>query len=250
MKSCIAVSVISNLVATYIAEDDHQYDDQISIGWQSNLCPHCFICNISLIHFFNLQSCGSETNKDQSRAVILSHTTLCQATILYLSYSFLLNPYKNFSHLKKNLIPTFHLYQRTNSFWCHSKTTDRMASSFVPPLPHPASFLLVHQLVDCWDITTFVHFLDSSQSSFCILVTPDTTNNSQESKLLQESRLADFIHLIFKTKQCDLASRSAASTAQVYIYIYNSKKTNWQLRLPPCFTWCWCPITHTIPSLF
>ena len=55
------------------------------------------ICNVAV-----------KKNAAQSRAVIISHTTLCQATILHLSYYryILLNPCKIFSHLT-NLIPTF-----------------------------------------------------------------------------------------------------------------------------------------------
>ena len=84
---------------------DHQCNDQqISIDWQYNLW-HCSIWNIYLIHFVNLQ-CGIEKTQLKVGGVIISHTTLCQATILHLSYYILLNPCKIFSNLT-NLIPTF-----------------------------------------------------------------------------------------------------------------------------------------------
>ena len=88
-------------------------------------------------------------NAAQSRTEIISHTTLCQATILHYSYSILLNPCNIFSHLTK-LIPTLPSYQRTNSFWWNRKTA--ILTQLLPPSylfdTHPASFLLVQQLVN------------------------------------------------------------------------------------------------------
>ena len=130
---------------------DHQCDDQqiSSIDWQSNLW-HCSIWNIYLIHFVNLQ-CGSEKNAAQSRVVIIYHTTLClPSNNTPPFYSILHIPCNICSHLT-NLVPTLHSYQRTNSFWCNRKTT--ILTEMLPPSylfdAHPASFLLVHQLVNC-----------------------------------------------------------------------------------------------------
>jgi len=139
----------NSLNTAILAVYDHQCDDQqVSIDWRSNMW-HFSICNIYLIHFVNLQ-CGSEKNAAQSRVVIISHTTLCQATILHLFYSILHSPCNICSHLT-NLVPTLHSYQRTNSFWCNRKTT--ILTELLPPSylfdTHPASFLLVHQLVNC-----------------------------------------------------------------------------------------------------
>ena len=186
---------------------DHQRDDQqISIDWQSNLW-HYSIWNIYLIHFVNLQ-CGSEKNAAQStRAVIISHKTLCQATILHLSYYILLNPCKIFSNLT-NLIPNFCIPTTEQIvFGCTRKTT--ILTELLPPSylfdTHPASFLLVHQLVNCWKLLQTPHLRHfwtlNHHSAYLSLLLPPITS-SQESTLLQdESRLADVIHLSFKTRR-------------------------------------------------
>ena len=131
---------------------DHQCDDQqiSSIDWQSNLW-HCSIWNIYLIHFVNLQ-CGSEKNAAQSRAVIISHTTLCQATILYLSYYILLNPCKIFSNLT-NLIPTFCIPTTEQIVF---GVTERLQywwqNCFLPPTS--LTHILLHHF--CWFINLLI----------------------------------------------------------------------------------------------
>jgi hypothetical protein len=97
----------------------------------------------------NLQCGSSEKNAAQSRAVIISHTTLCQATILHLSYSILRNPCNIFSNLS-NLIPTLHSNQRINSFWCNRKTT-----TLTELLPPPSSMhIVLHHF--CWFINLLI----------------------------------------------------------------------------------------------
>ena len=130
---------------------DHQCDDQqiSSIDWQSNLW-HCSIWNIYLIHFVNLQ-CGSEKNAAQSRAVIISHTTLCQATILYLSYYILLNPCKIFSNLT-NLIPTFCIPTTEQIVFGVTERLQYWQNCFLPP-----STSLTHILHHfCWFINLLI----------------------------------------------------------------------------------------------
>ena len=73
-----------------------------------NLICGTVLSGIYTSYILSICNVAVKKNAAQSRAVIISHTTLCQATILHLSYYryILLNPCKIFSHLT-NLIPTF-----------------------------------------------------------------------------------------------------------------------------------------------
>ena len=116
-----------------------------------NLICGTVLSGIYTSYILSICNVAVKKNAAQSRAVIISHTTLCQATILHLSYYILLNPCKIFSNLT-NLIPTFCIPTTEQIvFGCTRKTT--ILTELLPPSylfdTHPASFLLVHQLVNC-----------------------------------------------------------------------------------------------------
>jgi hypothetical protein len=64
--------------------------------------------------------------------IILSHTTLCQATILRLSYSILLNPCNIFSHLT-NQIPTFCIPTKEQIVFGVTERLQYWQNCFLPP---------------------------------------------------------------------------------------------------------------------
>ena len=144
-----------------------------------NLICGIVLSGIYLIHFVNLQY-GSEKNTAQSRAVIiLSHTQRFAnqqySTILTISCSTLVKSYKPNSNF-------LHSYQRTNSFWCNRKTT--ILTELLPPSylfdTHPASFLLVHQLFNCWKLLQtphLRHFWTLHHHSAYLSLLLATTNN-------------------------------------------------------------------------
>ena len=147
-------------------------------------------------------------------------TTLCQATILHLSYSILHNPYSTFSHLT-DLISTLHSYQRTNSFWCNRKTT--ILTELLPPSylfdTHPASFLLVHQLVNCWKILQTPHLRNfltlNHHSAYLSLLLPPIILLVRSPNSFKK-RVDWLMSSTLLSKLGDIASQSAGSRTQVY----------------------------------
>ena len=97
-----------------------------------NLICGTVLSGIYTSYILSICNVAVKKNAAQSRAVIISHTTLCQATILYLSYSILLNPCKIFSNLT-NLIPTFCIPTKEQTVLVSQKdyNTDRIASSLL-----------------------------------------------------------------------------------------------------------------------
>ena len=172
-----------------------------------NLICGTVLSGIYTSYILSICNVAVKKNAAQSRAVIISHITLCQATILYLSYYILLNPCKIFSNLT-NLIPNFCIPTTEQIvFGCTRKTT--ILTELLPPSylfdTHPASFLFVHQLVNCWKLLQTPHLRHfwtlNHHSAYLSLLLPPIPS-SQESTLLQdESRLADVIHLSFKTRR-------------------------------------------------
>ena len=204
------------------------------------------ICGIVLSGIYTsyiLSICNVAVKRMQLKVGQSSYPTQRFATkatmILHFSYSILLKPFNIFSHLT-NLVPNLHSYQRTNSFWCTNRK-NTILTELLPPSylfdAHPASFLLVHQLFNCWKLLQTPHLRHfwtlNHHSAYLSLLLPPITS-SQESTLLQdESRLADVIHLSFKTRR-HCISICWEYNPSIYPVV---PKTFWQLILPS-FTCC------------
>ena len=162
--------------------------------------------------------------------------------ILHFSYSILLKPFNIFSHLT-NLVPNLHSYQRTNSFWCTNRK-NTILTELLPPSylfdAHPASFLLVHQLFNCWKLLQTPHLRHfwtlNHHSAYLSLLLPPIilvvrSQNSFKTRVdwLMSSTLASF-----KTRR-HFISICWEYNPSIYPVV---PKTFWQLILPS-FTCCW-----------
>ena len=194
-----------------------------------NLICGTVLSGIYTSYILSICNVAVKKNAAQSRAVIISHTTLCQATILHLSYYILLNPCKIFSHLT-NLIPTFCIPTKEQKVFGVTERLQYWQNCFLPPSylfdTHPASFLLVHQLVNCWKLLQTPHLRHfwtlNHHSAYLSLLLPPIllVVSSQNSFKMRDDWLMSSNIL---SKLGDIASRSAGSTTQVPVYSSKNK---------------------------
>ena len=115
-----------------------------------NLICGTVLSGIYTSYILSICNVAVKKNAAQSRAVIISHTTLCQATILHLSYYILLNPCKIFSNLT-NLIPTFCIPTTEQIVFGVTERLQYWQNCFLPPT---SLTQIMHHF--CWFINLLI----------------------------------------------------------------------------------------------